>query len=136
MTDAIREVDRDALVQAAAAGVLIVGPLAGLSVLLIDTEADDSGGLSGVLFLAIIIGFVCVGWLAARAAPRVPLTHGALAALATFVIVQTTILLIALVAGHDTDPSPIGLLFGAMLAASAGTIGALVAARRTRRSSR
>jgi hypothetical protein len=133
LSDLRHELDRDALVQGAATGVLVVGPLAGLSVLLIDEgDAEGSGGTSAVFYLAILGGFVLVGWLAARAAPQVPLSHGAVAALIAYVVVQATILLIASVAGQDTDPSPVGIAFGALLATSAGTIGALIAQRRKR----
>jgi hypothetical protein len=132
MSDLARDIDRDTVVQSAAAGVLIVGPLAGLSVLLVDTESESSGGLGGVFFLAILVGFGLVGGLAARAAPRVPLTHGAVAALVAFVVVQVTVLLIAFVSGHDSDVNPFALVFGALMAASAGTIGALIGTRRRR----
>lgn len=133
LIDLRHELDRDALVQGAAAGVLIVGPLAGLSVLLVDEgDTDGSGGLGAIFFIAILVGFAVVGWLASRAAPRVPLSHGSIAALVAYVVVQATILLIAVVAGYDTDPSPIGLVVGALLATSAGTLGALVAQRRNR----
>ena len=130
LTDLPRELDRDALVQGAAVGVLTVGPLAGLSVWLVDTDGDGSGGLGATFFLGILVAFGVVGWFTGRTAPRVPLTHGAVAALIAFVVVQTTILLMASVAGRDTDPSVVGLIFGALLAASAGTIGALVSQRR------
>jgi hypothetical protein len=130
LTDLPSELDRDALVQGAAIGVLTVGPLAGLSVWLVDTDGDGSGGLGGVFFLGILVAFAIVGWFTGRVAPRVPLTHGAVAALVAFVIVQATILLMAVVAGRDTDPSIVGLIFGALLAASAGTIGALVSQKR------
>lgn len=126
------ELDRDALVQAAASGVLIVGPLAALSVWLVDTDGEGSGGLGGILFLAILVAFAIVGWIAGRAAPTLPTVHGALAAVGAFVVVQATILLIAFVAGYDSDPSIVGLVYGALLAAVAGTIGALVSARRRR----
>lgn len=133
MTGTWRDLDRDALVQAVAAGVLIVGPLAGLSIWLVDPDAEDPSGLGPVLFLAVVVGFGVVGWIAGRAAPRVPMTHGAAAGAAAFVVVQATILLIAWVAGHDVDPSPFALVVNAFLAATAGTIGAMLAARRPRR---
>ena len=132
MSDLPGDLDREAVVQGAAAGVLVVGPLAGLSVLLVDTESDSSGGLGGVFFIAILAGFALVGWLAGRAAPRVPLTHGAVAAVVAFVVVQVTVLLIAFVAGHDSDVNPFALVFGALMAASAGTLGALISTRRRR----
>jgi hypothetical protein len=130
LTDLPSELDRDTVVQGAAIGVLMVGPLAGLSVWLVDTDGDGSGGLAAAFFLGILVAFVVVGWFTGRTASRVPLTHGAVAALSAFVIVQVTILLMAVVAGRDTDPSIIGLIFGGLLAAAAGTTGALVSQRR------
>lgn len=127
-----RDLERDALVQAVAAGVLLVGPLAGLSIWLVDPDAEEPSGLGPVLFLAVVIGFGLVGWIAGRTARRVPMTHGAVAGAGAFVVVQATILLIAWVAGHDVDPNPFGLVVGALLAATAGTIGAMLAARRAR----
>lgn len=133
LSDIAGDLDRETIVQSAAVGVLVVGPLAGLSFLLIDTDSDTSGGLGGVFFAGIVVAFGLVGFLAGRSAPRVPMTHGAVAAALTFVAVQATILLIAWVAGHESDVSIVALVFGALVAASAGTIGAMLATRRARR---
>lgn len=133
LSDLAEDLDRETLVQAAAIGVLVVGPLAGLSFLLVDTDSESSGGLGGIFFAGIVAAFGLVGFVGGRSAPRVPMTHGAIAAAATFVVVQATILLIAWVAGRDSHVSIVALVFGALVAASAGTIGAMLATRRARR---
>ncbi|MDQ3895796.1 MAG: hypothetical protein M3326_00870, partial [Actinomycetota bacterium] len=61
-----------------------------------------------------------------RRQPLSPLTHGALAALAAYVIVVAAITAIRLALGREVA-DPVSLLFNALMAASAGMFGGYLA---------
>ncbi|MFP5321120.1 MAG: hypothetical protein ACLGIC_04650 [Acidimicrobiia bacterium] len=93
------------------------------------TVDDDSSWLL-VLFGVILLGMGAGGYVAAVQRLDAPLTNGALAALAAYLIVQG-IGAIRLLASGD-DVTWVAIPFFALLSASAGMAGGLVADHRAR----
>ena len=94
-------------------------------------SADQLGDESSLpfIFAAVIIVALGIGGATAAARrPDAPMTHGILAALVAYGIVQGLGVIRRLVAGEDISWT--ALLFTASAAATAGLIGALVASRR------
>ena len=86
-----------------------------------------------VFFAAVIAGFVLDGWQAGRRQPDAPLTHWAVAAVAAYLVLAVATSTVRLVTGDVVHP--VGLVFYALMAASSGTLGGLVASRRSHRRS-
>jgi putative membrane protein (TIGR04086 family) len=81
------------------------------------------------LFYALVVaGLVAGGWLAGQRRTDAPVTHGAVAALAAYVVVAALVAIIR--ATMDRGPDPVALLFNALMASSAGIVGGLLAGRR------
>ena len=132
-----RVVARGALV-----GLAIIVPTTVLRVVL-DREIndfDDSGWIYP-LFVLILVGYLAAGWVAGRARPDTPLTHGTLAGLGVLVVwipVRVAIWAVReenreLFAGRDAALRP-GQVFGHLvIAAALGMLGAVLAARLGRR---
>ena len=78
-----------------------------------------------VLFVWILVAFFVGGLVAARAQPHAPSAHGAAAALLGYVLVQGVGGARHLVTGEDL--SWLSIVFSALLAASVGTVGGIVA---------
>ena len=93
------------------------------------TVDDDSSWLL-VLFAVILLGMGIGGYVAAVRRLDAPLTNGAVAALAAYLLVQTIGAIRLLAAGDEV--TWVAIPFFALLAASAGTAGGLVADRRAR----
>lgn len=87
---------------------------------------DDS---NFVFFFAVValIGFLLGGFVAGFRAPETPMTHGAVAALAGFVVAQAVSAALQLV--RDEDVSPVAIVFNALLAANIGLAGGWFASR-------
>ncbi|MGH9279978.1 MAG: hypothetical protein ACRD12_18005 [Acidimicrobiales bacterium] len=80
------------------------------------------------LFYAVAFaGLVAGGRLAARRRPEAPLVHGVVAALAAYAVVAVLDIVVGAMVGAAADP--VGLAFNALMAASAGTLGTLIAER-------
>lgn len=94
------------------------------------TVDDDSSWLL-VLFVVILLGMGVGGYVAAVRRLDAPLTNGAVAALAAYLLVQAIGAVRLLAAGDDVTWAAIP--FFALLAAAAGMAGGLVADRRARR---
>jgi putative membrane protein (TIGR04086 family) len=106
--------------------VVIAGAVSGLffalpAAVLQRTVFDDTA-MAGVMLVIVLFAGALAGFAAARPRPPLPLRHGALAGLITFVGAQT----VYLIASREV-PHPVGLIFGALLFSSLGTIGAYVA---------
>ena len=123
---AAAELDGAALARGVALGVVVVAPLAALSAWLV---GDEAGVLGVVAVLAILVGFAVAGGATARGGVTLPHTHGALAGLLTYGVVQGGVVLVAATAGRDVDVSAAALVLNGLLAASAGMIGAAWATR-------
>jgi putative membrane protein (TIGR04086 family) len=95
---------------------------------LFDSGDSTNAGVVAVTFLAVLIGFGVGGYVAAQREPDAPLAHGAIAALAAFVLVQAIGVIRRSVAGDDIHW--LTLPFNALLAAALGALGGLFANRR------
>ena len=95
-----------------------------------DTVDDNSSWLI-VLFGVILIGMGIGGYVAANLRLDAPLTNSAVAALAAYLLVQAIGAVRLLAAGDDVTWAAIP--FFALLSASAGMAGGLLADRRARR---
>lgn len=90
-----------------------------------------------LFYVVVFAGWLFGGRLAAERRRDAPFIHGALSALASYVVVAAVGAAIAAVSGHvlscnDTTASlVISLIFNALMAASAGVFGGLLATRRT-----
>jgi putative membrane protein (TIGR04086 family) len=92
-----------------------------------DTISDRSNWV--FLFTAVILAGCAVGgYVAGRKRPDAPLAHGALAALAAFVVVQGIGIVVRLIDGDSIDA--IKIVFNAMLSAAVGLLGGLLSSRR------
>jgi putative membrane protein (TIGR04086 family) len=109
--------DRRVVVSGAVAGLVFALPAA----LLGRTVFEDTA-LAGLMVAIVLFAGALAGYGAARPLPPKPLVHGAAAGLVTFVGAQAVYVLVS-----GEVPNPIGLVFGALLFSSLGTIGAYVA---------
>jgi hypothetical protein len=135
---ALEAIDWRVVVRGALFGLAVIVPVTVLRVIL-DREVhefDDSGWIYP-LFILILIAYGLAGWVAGRARPDAPLTHGALAGLGAFVLwipIRVIIWAVredgrALFSGNDAALSP-GQVFGQLvIAAAIGMLGAVIAAR-------
>jgi cadmium resistance protein CadD (predicted permease) len=92
---------------------------------------DDNSSWLLVLFGVILLGMGTGGFVAANRRLDAPLTNSAIAALAAYLLVQT-IGAVRLLASGD-DVTWVAIPFFALLSASAGMAGGLVADHRARR---
>jgi putative membrane protein (TIGR04086 family) len=109
--------DRRDVVAGAVSGLCFALPAAVLQ----RTVFDDTA-MAAVMLVIVLFAGALAGFAAARPRPPLPLRHGALAGVVTFVGAQV----VYVVAARQV-PHPIGLVLGALLFASLGTIGAYVA---------
>lgn len=91
---------------------------------------DDNSSWLIVLFGVILLGMGIGGFLAANRRLDAPLTNSAVAALAAYLLVQTIGAIRLLASGEDV--TWIAIPFFALLSASAGMAGGLVADHRAR----
>ena len=87
------------------------------------------GDANLLLYLVLLVGLGAGGRAAARRRPDSPLTHGALAALAAYVVLIAVITAIRLALGREVA-DPVSLVFNALMAASAGIFGGYLAVMR------
>ena len=97
-------------------------------------HAHDAGGIVFVSFLLIIVSFAFGGYATARELDDQPLQHAAVAAIVAFAVVQLVGIVIALARGNSVNLP--GIVLTGLLAASAGVLGGLLAARGARPPSR
>lgn len=109
--------DRRVVVSGAIAGLVFALPAA-----LLGRTVFEGTGLAGVMVAIVLFSAALAGYGAARPLPPRPLAHGAAAGLVTFVGAQVVYLL-----ATREVPNPIGLVFGALLFSSLGTIGGYMA---------
>ena len=120
-------------------GAVRTGAALSLAVILVTTVAvevvDASIGLGRdsnwvFLFYAMALGgLVAGGWKAARKRPDAPLLHGVMAVLVAYAVVSAIALVLRLATDRDLDP--VAFAFNALMAASAGILGTLLAERHT-----
>jgi len=119
-------------------GLAIIVPVTVLRVVLDRELADfDDSGWIYPLFVLLLVGYFAAGWVAGRAEPTAPLTHGALAGIGVLVLwipIRIAIWAVredgrALFTGDRAALRP-GQVFGQIvIAATLSMAGALVAAR-------
>ncbi len=117
---------------AATAGLIVVVPAALLAELIV-----GDGGSSGWAFLFLfltLLGFVIAGFGAGRLRTDTPLSHGAIAALVCYAVVQLFGAASRLVNGEDLNLLAYPVM--AMVAITCGVIGALFADWSQRRARR
>ena len=120
--------DPRAVLVGAVVSLVIAVPPAVLAQIQSDRDALEGSNWVLALFAVVLIAFVAGGYAAAKRTRREPLVNGALAAVAAFVVVQGYGVARRLADGDEIRW--FGILFAALLAASCGTVGAIVAAAR------
>ncbi len=123
--------DPRAVLVGAVVSLVIAVPPAVLAQIQSDRDALEGSNWVLALFAVVLIAFVAGGYVAAKRTRREPLVTGALAAVAAFVVVQGYGVARRLADGDEIRW--FGILFAALLAASCGTVGAIVASARGRR---
>ncbi len=123
--------DLRAVVIGAVVALVIAVPPAVLAQVQSDRDALEGSNWVLVLFAVVLLAFVAGGYVAAQRARREPLVAGALAAVTAFVVVQGYGVARRLADGDEIRW--FGILFAALLAASCGTVGAIVASARGHR---
>lgn len=124
---AVTDLDRGAIVRGAGIAMVLAVPIALVGNAL---DLDSDSNLIFVFLGLILVAFGLGGFVAARGIDETPLTHGAVAALVGYVVVQVAAIIRRLVI--DEDVRWVGVVFNGLLAASAGLLGALWSARRNR----
>ena len=117
-------------VGAGVAAALVVALPAGLIGAVVVNDESNSGVF--VFFLVIMAGMLLGGFVAGSKRPDSPLTHGAIAAVLAYALAQTVTVLVR-VLGDAKVRSPVVYVFNALLMASLGVVGGLVAERRNAR---
>lgn len=123
-------IDRRAVVAGALAAAVVVVPAAVFNDAVAPDEGDDASAAVFLAFLLILGGLALGGFVAGRRQPNTPLVHGAAAAALTYLVLQGVFLLRRAIVGDAIDTSVLGVVFLALLAASAGMAGGLVASWR------
>lgn len=113
------KVDRAAVLAGARLAVIVAGA-AIVVAQTIKSLTDNDANL--LLYLVLLGGLAAGGRVAGLREPQAPLTHGALAALAAYVVLIVVITAIRLALGREVA-DPVSLLFNALMAASAGIFG-------------
>lgn len=131
-------IDWRACARGALVGLAVIVPTTIVRVVL-DRELDDfdDSGWVYPLFVLILVAYLAAGWVAGRARPDTPLTHGTIAGVGVFVAwlpVRVVIWAVRedereLFSGRDAALRP-GQIFGHLvIAATLGMLGAAAAAR-------
>ena len=118
-------------VRAGAALSLVVIGLTIVVVEAVDASVGIGRGSNWIfVFYAVALGgLVAGGWKAARKRPDAPLLHGVLAVLVAYAVV--TAIAVVLRVATDRGLDPVAFAFNALMAASAGILGTLLAERHT-----
>ena len=137
-----QSIDWRVVVRGALVGLAVIVPVTVLRVVLDREVADfDDSGWIYPLFVLILVGYFLAGWIAGRARPDSPMTHGTLAGIGVLVVWIPIRILIwavreddrALFSGDDAALRP-GQVFGALvIAAALGMLGGWIGERFLRR---
>lgn len=122
--------DVRAVLSGAVVALVIAVPPAVLAQIESDRDALEGSNWVLLLFAVVLAGFVVGGAVAARRGPSNPLLNGAAAALLAYAVVQGYGIVRRL--GDGDDIRWLGMVFAALLAASCGTVGAIVGTIRQR----
>jgi hypothetical protein len=127
LSDKTAFVDRQAVAAGAGLALLVVVPTVVVAAIV---GTDKESNVNFVFYVPIVFGLAFGGWAAAQRRRDAPLAHGALAALAAYLLVAAVITLIRLAGGRTINIT--GLIFNGFVSASAGIFGGLLATRRRR----
>ncbi|MDQ4068772.1 MAG: hypothetical protein M3203_04760 [Actinomycetota bacterium] len=116
-------VDRRAVLAGATLAV-IVGGASIVVAQTIRSLTDTDANL--LLYLVLLGGLTAGGRVAALRQPVSALTHGALAALAAYLVLIAVVTLVRLALGREVA-DPVSILFNGLMAASAGIFGGFLA---------
>ena len=119
-------VDRSAVVAGAKLAVIVAAASIAIAQAIKSLTDSDANLL---LYLVLLGGLAAGGRVAGKRQPLSPLTHGALAALAAYVVLIVVITAIRLALGREVA-DPVSLLFNGLMAASAGIAGGYLAIAR------
>lgn len=124
------KIDRITTLRGAAFALIIATPAAFLNTWFSEQDPKPQGPLA-LTYLFIVVGFLAGGFVAGQEAEEQRTRHGAMAGLVAFVPIE----IIGLIGRTGRgDPISLGsILFLALIAAAAGTLGAFIAARRSGR---
>jgi putative membrane protein (TIGR04086 family) len=125
----IRDIDWRAVGAGVVAALVLALP-AGLIGAVVVSDESNNGVFA--FFLVIMAGMLIGGFVAGSKRPDSPLTHGALAAVIAYALAQAVTVLVRIL-GDSTLRSPVVYVFNALLMASIGCVGGLVAERRNAR---
>jgi putative membrane protein (TIGR04086 family) len=125
----IRTIDWRAVGAGVVAALVLALPAALIGAVVV---TDESNNGVFVFFLVIMAGMLVGGFVAGSKRPDSPLTHGAVAAVLGYLAAQTVTVLVRVVDGSKLR-SPVVYVFNALLMASLGVVGGLVAERRNAR---
>ena len=91
------------------------------------------GGVTDIVAFAALVfaGFVVAGTVAASKGPSTPFTHGIVAGVVVWAVVQGIGTLLVVAKGDDLHP--LAYVFNGLLAAGLGLLGGLIAERRSAR---
>lgn len=127
MSPMLPHLDRASVLKGTAVTLAITVPPAVVVQLMDDGDDMAASNWTRVAFLVILVGFGAGGWVAARRQPTAPLAHGAAATFLAWAIVQGVGIVRRLVTGDSLDW--LSFVFAALLAASTGAVGGLLADR-------
>ena len=122
------DIDVRAVVVGAAMAIAVSLPATLVVQALAADDTEDTPAWVLLFAPVIFAGFVVGGSVAGARRPDTPLTHGAVAGLAAYLVVQA--LGVALIAARGDDLQPVVYVFNAFLAAALGTLGGWIAERR------
>jgi hypothetical protein len=125
------KIDWRAAATGALAALVLVLPAALIGAIVV---SDDANNGVFAFYFVIMAGMLAGGFVAGSKRPDAPLTHGAVAALLAYALAQGLALLVKAVAGSKLR-SPAVYVFDALLMASLGVVGGLIAERRNARAS-
>ena len=125
----MRDIDWRAVGAGVVAALTLALPAALIGAVVVDDESNNG---VFVFFLIIMAGMLVGGFVAGSKRPDSPLTHGAVAAVIAYALAQIVTVLVRLL-GDTKLRSPVVYLFNALLMASLGIVGGLVAERRNAR---
>lgn len=134
MTPLLPRVEARSVAVGALTTIVLAVPPALLGVVLSDDGTLEGSSWVPLLFAWIIVAFVAGGFVAARAQAHAPSVHGAAAAFCGYALVQAVGIVRHLAA--DEPLAWLSIAFSALLAASTGLVGGLLANRRRVRHSR
>lgn len=123
VTTMLPRLERRSILTGAAVTILLALPPALIGLVRADDELNGSGWVP-LIFFWTLAAFVVGGFVAARPQPHAPLAHGAVAVLLAYAVVQG---IGAVVDVNDDGVAWLSIPFLALLAASTGMIGGMVA---------